>query len=49
MFLKNRNAADDNSSPPYQLLLPYEDEVREGNLIHKSSPILTNQICVDEC
>ena len=49
MFLKNRNAADDNSSPPYQLLLPCEDEVREGNLIHKSSLILTNQIRGDAC
>ena len=30
MFLKNRNAADDNASPPYKLLLPYEDEIVEN-------------------
>ena len=32
MFLKNRNAADDNASPPYQLLLPYEDETVENTI-----------------
>ena len=46
-FEVHRYAENGERGKAQFLLLPREDEVRVGNLIHKSSPILTNQIGED--